>query len=302
MAALVLVAHGVVHDVADQLLQQRHVARNQQRLGRHAVLQHHAVRGRHGAVASHDALDQRDQVHGSQVEVDVTRFELGERAEVVKQRRHVLRLAHRAIQDRGIGRLVLERVPPERAEMPLQDTERHHDVVRGVRDEIAQRGLAGGELLDVGAVGGRSLVEGLGHVGDLVVSGSRDGLEEATVRRLRHAAREAPQPHDERACGEPHDGQQAQRQHADRTQEERAGERLVGERPLHQHHVAGGALPRHAQRDLAPIPLGVPVRAAGELFAAVQCVGQLGRERWRERVARDERGVVGPEARCTLIG
>ena len=42
--------------------------------------------------------------------------------------------------------------------------------------------------------------------------------------------------------------------------------------------------------------------ALGELFAAVQCVGQLGRERWRERVARDERGVVGPEARCTLIG
>ncbi|MEI2745715.1 MAG: hypothetical protein V9G22_09860 [Ottowia sp.] len=133
----------VVDDVADGLLEQRHVAEDLHGRLRHGVLERDAAAARDRRVPVHGPPQHLPEVHAVPVEVDLAGLEPRDRAQVVEQHPDVVRLLERALHALAVGRPALGGLVAQRGEVGLQHGERRADVVGRVADEVAQRALAG---------------------------------------------------------------------------------------------------------------------------------------------------------------
>src|SRR5262249_1208283 len=96
-----IVADRVVHDVADGLLEERHVADRTDRRLRHGALERAVALPRDRRVPTDDARDERVQIDRRSHLLGLA-LELRGDGEVLDERRHVVRLVHRR---RNRGRL-----------------------------------------------------------------------------------------------------------------------------------------------------------------------------------------------------
>jgi hypothetical protein len=87
-----VVAHGVVDEVAHGLLDEGHVSLDHQGPFRQAELDEDPRRHRHRTVTFDDALDERSQVDRMALDERFAGLELGRRPEVVDERGQVLGL------------------------------------------------------------------------------------------------------------------------------------------------------------------------------------------------------------------
>ena len=178
----------------------------------HGVLERHAAAARDGRVPVHGAAEHAGEVHAVPVEVDLAGLEPRERPEVVEQHPDVVRLLERAPHPLAVGGAALGGLVAQRREVRLQHRQRRADVVRRVADEVAQGALAGLDGGDVRADRLARAVERARDRRDLVVAGD-DGLRGARGRLGAADVLLEPSqaPHD-RARGQPHRAEHAERE------------------------------------------------------------------------------------------
>ena len=303
MASRPVVAHGVVHQVAHGLLDERLVSLDHHRPLGDAELDGDAGRPRHRPVALDHALHQRAQVQGVALDERLSRLELGRRAQVVDERREVLRLLDGGEELGLVEGTALGEPLAEAREVPEEDGERDHDVVGGVGQEGAQGAVAlveGGELR---AHLVRRLVEGAAEVGDLVVAADGDGRTVVRVRRALDVRGEDADASDHGAGGE-EDGAEEDRDQGQRASHDAEGPLRARPDAARQDHRAPSVRPARAHGHLQPIVVAVardeaPARVFG---SGLQGAAQVGRELGRAGVGGVEAGVVDEGARGKAMG